>query len=110
VQLVQLQAKQKELTAAGIQVVGISYDSVDVLKEFADKRKVTFPLLSDPDSKTIKAYGLFDTAAKGKQEGIPYPGTFVVDRDGVIRAKLFHEGPLKRHTPEELIRAAKEVK
>jgi peroxiredoxin len=110
VQLVQLQAKQKELADAGIQVAGISYDSVDVLKEFADKRKVTFPLLSDPDSKTIKAYGLLDAAAKGKQEGIAYPGTMVVDRDGVVQAKLFHEGPFKRHTPEDLIRAAKDVK
>ena len=109
-QLVQLQAKQKELAAAGIQVVGISYDSVEVLKEFAEKRTITFPLLSDPESKTIKAYGLLDTAAKGKQEGIAYPGTMVVDRDGVIRAKLFHEGPFKRHTPEDLIKAAKDVK
>ena len=109
-QLVQLQAKQKELAAAGIQVVGISYDFVDVLKAFAEKRKITFPLLSDPDSKTIKAYGLLDAAAKGKQEGIAYPGTMVVDTDGVIRAKLFHEGPFKRHTPEDLIKAAKEVK
>jgi len=91
-------------------VVGISYDAVDVLKEFADKRKVTFPLLSDPGSKTIKAYQLLDAAAKGKVEGIPYPGTIVVDQAGVIRAKLFHEGPFKRHTTDDLIRAAKEVK
>jgi len=34
-QLVQLKKDQKKLTDAGIQVVGISYDSVDVLKEFA---------------------------------------------------------------------------
>ena len=91
-------------------MVGISYDSVDILKEFTDKKNVTFPLLSDPDSKTIKAYGLLDAAAKGKQEGIPYPGTFVVDQGGVIRAKLFHEGPVKRHMPDDLIKAAKDVK
>lgn len=91
-------------------MVGISYDPVDVLKEFAEKRKVTFPLLSDPDSKTIKAYGLLDAAAKGNAEGVPYPGTFVVDKGGVVRAKLFHEGPFKRHTPDDLIKAAKEVK
>jgi peroxiredoxin len=91
-------------------VVGISYDSVDVLKEFAEKHKITFPLLSNPDSTAIKAYGLLDKSAKGKQEGIPYPGTFVVDKDGVIRAKLFHEGPFQRHTPDDLLQAAKEVK
>ena len=31
-------------------------------------------------------------------------------RTGVIRAKLFHEGPFKCHTPEDLIKAAKEAK
>ena len=105
-----MQAKQKELAAAEIKVVGISYDSVDVLKAFAEKRKITFPLLSDPDSKTIKAYGLLDAAAKGKQEGIAYPGTMVVGTDGGTRAKLFHEGPFKPHTPGDLIKAAKDVK
>ena len=83
---------------------------MDVLKGFAEKKKVTFALLSDPDSQTIKAYGLLDPAAKGKQEGIPYPGTVVLDKYGVIRAKLFHEGPIKRHTADELIEAAKGVK
>jgi hypothetical protein len=34
----------------------------------------------------------------------------VLDKDGVIRAKLFHEGPFKRHTPDDLIEAAKGVK
>ena len=34
----------------------------------------------------------------------------LVDKEGVIRAKLFHEGPFKRHTPEGLVNAAKEAK
>jgi peroxiredoxin len=83
---------------------------VEVLARFADRRKITFPLLSDPDSKTITAYGLLNKEAKGKAAGIPYPGTMVLDRDGVIRAKLFLEGYKDRHTPEDLAAAAKEVK
>jgi peroxiredoxin len=68
---------------------------------------ITFPLLSDADSTVIKAYGLLNLEAKGKQAGIPYPGTFLIDAQGVIRAKLFHEGYSKRHSAEDLIKAAK---
>jgi peroxiredoxin len=80
------------------------------LTKFADKRQITFPLLSDPESKTIIDYGLLNKEAKGKIEGIPYPGTFLIDKDGVIRDKLFHEGYRKRHSTEELIKAAKAIK
>jgi hypothetical protein len=40
---------------------------------------------------------------------VPYPGTFILDRDGVIRAKLFLEGFRDRHTTDALIKAAKVV-
>jgi peroxiredoxin len=107
--LVQLQADLEKIKAAGIQVVGVSYDSVAVLKKFSYEHKISFPLLSDPGSKTIDAYHIRNEAAKGKAEGVPNPGTFIVDKSGVIRAKLFLEGYRTRHTTDELIRAAKAV-
>ncbi len=85
----------------------MSYDSVDVLAGFADKAKITFPLLSDPGSKTIIAYRLLNKDAKGKTEGIAYPGTIVIDGDCVIRAKLFVDGFRDRHSAKDLIKAAK---
>jgi peroxiredoxin len=109
-QLVQLQADLKALEDSGFSIVGISYDSVDVLHDFADKRKIAFPLLSDPGSKTIKAYGLLNKEAAGKAEGIPYPGTIVLDRDGMVRAKLFVEGFRERHTARDLIEAGKDIR
>ena len=81
-----------------------------VLKKFSDQAKITFPLLSDPESKTIDAYHIRNEAAKGKAEGVPNPGTFILDQEGVIRAKLFLEGYRDRHTTEALIKAAKAVK
>jgi peroxiredoxin len=81
-----------------------------VLKKFSDGAKITFPLLSDPESKTIDAYHIRNEAAKGRAEGVPNPGTFVVDREGVIRAKLFLEGYRDRHTTEALVEAAGAVK
>jgi peroxiredoxin len=67
-------------------------------------------LLSDPESKTIEAYHIRNKAAKGKAEGVPNPGTFILDREGVIRAKLFLEGYRDRHTTEALLDAAKAIK
>ncbi len=104
-----MQREIESIKKAGIQVVGISFDSVDVLKKFSDRMKITFPLLSDPESKTIENYHIRNTAAKGKAEGVPYPGTFIVDSKGVIRAKLFIENFRERHTVEALIDAAKGV-
>ena len=97
----------KSIDDAGIQVVGISYDQQAILKKFADKSKITFPLLSDPESKTIDAYHIRNAAAKGRAEGVPHPGTYIVDQDGVIRAKIFLEGYRDRHTTDALLKAAK---
>ena len=99
-----------------MKVVGVSYDSVEVLKGFADKQKITFPLLSDPESKTIIAYALKNKETAGKKigkielDGVPYPGTLLVDKDGVVRAKLFLDGYKDRHSVEELAKAAEGLK
>ena len=108
--MVQLQRDLKSIEDAGIQLVGISYDEPAALKRFADQMKISFPLLSDPGSKTIDAYHIRNQAARGKAVGVPNPGTFILDRQGVIRAKLFLEGYRERHTTEALIEAAKTIR
>ena len=108
--MVQLQQNLKEIEATGGQVVGVSYDSVEILKRFADKSTIAFPLLSDAGSKTIDAYGLRNKEAPERWSGIPHPGTFIVDTKGVIRAKLFLEGYKERHAPEALVQALKDAR
>lgn len=111
-----MQADLKKIEAAGVTVVGVSYDSVDVLKTFAENKKVTFPLLSDPDSKTIAAYALRNKETAGKSfgkvnlDGVPYPGTLLIGTDGVIKAKLFVDGYKERHSVDELVKAAEKLK
>jgi peroxiredoxin Q/BCP len=105
-----LQKDLKTLEGAGVAVVAVSYDPVEVLAKFAQKQKITFPLLSDPESKTIKEYGLLNQDAKGKTEGIPYPGTVLIDKDGVIRAKLFFDGYRERHSAADIVKAAEAIK
>ena len=108
--MVQLQRDLKAIEEAGVQVVGLSYDEPAVLKRFSDKAKIGFPMLSDPESKTIEAYHIRNVAAKGKAQGVPNPGTFILDQNGVIRAKLFLDGYRDRHTTDALIVAVKAVK
>ncbi len=62
-----------------------------MLKHFADRRKITFPLLSDPDSKIIREYGILnEEAQKGSfAYGVPYPGIYILDPSGIVKAKYF---------------------
>ena len=97
--LIQLQKSAGEFSAANTQLVGLSYDTTDVLKKFSENSKVTFPLLSDEGSKTIHAYGVHH------KKGYPYPGTFLIGKDRKIIAALFNEGYRDRHAAEDLLKA-----
>jgi peroxiredoxin Q/BCP len=55
------QDRISEFEAAGYQVIGISPDSPEQLKDFEDAQQLTFPLLSDPEFVAHKAYGAFGT-------------------------------------------------
>lgn len=96
------------ISATGIQVVAISYDSVEILEKFAEQEEIKFKLLSDEDSTAIKAFGILNEEVGGRQAGIPYPGTFLVGKDGKVKAYL--PGSTRvRHTTEALIEATKSL-
>jgi hypothetical protein len=90
-------------------VVTISYDSVDILADFAKRKNITFPMLSDPNSTVIRSFGVLNTAVPAGHvwAGVPYPGTFIVGRDGVVKSKYFEEKYQDRYTaPTILLREA----
>jgi hypothetical protein len=72
-----------------VKLAAISYDSEEILKYFAGRHNIDYPLLADPDSKTIKAYGVFNHEATGMQKGFARPGYFFIDPSGIIREKFF---------------------
>ena len=86
-------------------MAAISYDSVAVLKSFADRRGITFPLLSDADSKIIRDFGILNEQAQpgSTQYGIPYPGTYLVGRDGRVTAKYFEDDFTQRYTSGDIL-------
>lgn len=120
----ELQDQLETLKEQGLGVAAISYDSVEVLSDFAQRRGITFPLLADDDSSVITEFGILNTvAAEGLGEnaddpevqadvakyvstfgaremivGTPYPGTFMVDSDGKVTSRFFEEFYRERNT------------
>ncbi len=97
----ELQGRLDDIRRAGQSLVAVSYDPVPVLADFAARRGITFPLLSDPGSAVITEYGLLNTtvAPTNKlQYGIPFPGTFVLDRQGIVTARFFETAYQERDT------------
>ena len=101
----ELQSNVEKIRAQGLGLAAISYDSVAVLKSFADRRGITFTLLSDPDSKIIRDFGILNeqVQAGSTQYGIPYPGTYLVDATGHVTAKYFEDDITQRYTAGEIL-------
>jgi peroxiredoxin len=98
---VELQGRVDELKRQGLGVAAVSYDSVAVLSDFSNRRGITFPLLSDPGSITIKKYGILNTTVPetSKQTyGIPFPGTFMLSDRGIVTSRFFEQAYQERST------------
>ena len=126
----ELQDRIEELRAQGLGVAAISYDSPEVLAAFAERKGVTdVPLLSDDDSAAIRAFGIYNHVAEegvgpdrddpGVQAdvaqyvsvfganpmivGTPFPGTFIVDREGRVTSRFFEEFYRERNTAANIM-------
>ncbi len=96
----ELQRRYEEIRRQGLGLIAVSYDSPETLRQFADSRKIEFPLISDPGSLIIRRYGLLNETVdpKSRTYGIPHPGTFIVDRKGVVASRFFEDAYQERFT------------
>jgi peroxiredoxin Q/BCP len=79
------------LASAGYQVLGVSKDTGDALRQFADEQSLTFPLLSDPDLTVHEAYGTYgEKSMYGKTVTGVIRSTFVIDEDGMLEHALYN--------------------
>ena len=99
----QLQNAKQRFEDRGIKLAAISYDSPAILKDFAGRHKIEFPLLADPESKVIHSFDVLNADAKGKNKGMAHPGFFYIDGSGVIREKYFEAKYTDRFTPNNVI-------
>jgi peroxiredoxin len=127
---VELQGRVKELQDKGLGLATISYDSREVIAAFAKQHVITFPMLSDPGSETIKRYGILnpvvaeafgpnkdDPAVKAdvqryisvvnptpNMQGIAFPGTFMLDRQGRVTSRFFEDFYIERNTVSSVMK------
>jgi peroxiredoxin len=100
-QLAELQTRAADLAKNGIGLAAVSYDAVPILADFSKRRRITFPLLSDPGSATIKRYGILNTTVPETNQqsyGIPFPGTLMLNTQGVVTSRFFEQAYQERST------------
>ena len=86
-----------QLDKLGAAVVGVSKDSLESHCKFRDKYKLKFPLLSDPDGKTIEKYGAWgEKNMYGKKSMGIVRSTVIVDPQGKV-AKVFPKVKVDGH-------------
>lgn len=82
---------------AGAEVIGISSDSEESHKRFAEKHRLPFTLLSDRGAQVRKAYGVPPTMGL-----LPGRVTYVIDPKGVVRHVFDSQFNPKKHVAEAL--------
>ena len=125
-----------ELRQKGLGLAVISYDRPEATSAFSKARGITFPLLSDAGSATIKRYGILNPVPEwaigpdkddpevkaavqkyvsvvnpnASMVGIAFPGTFILDRQGRVKGLKVvstNSNLWAQETAARMIRAAK---
>jgi peroxiredoxin len=114
---------QREIAAAGYQVIGINADRPEEVLKSAEQRNYPFTIFSDSDLKAALAFGVAfklddDTAAKYKGYGIklmdsagepryslPVPAFYLIDTAGKVTFEHHDPDYTKRISKEDLLKA-----
>jgi len=128
-QLVDLQTGVEELRKRGLGVATISYDPPEILASFAKQRGISYPMLSDVGSATIKKFGLLNPVpewalgpdkddpavqaevrkyvsvrqATANMVGMAFPGNFILDPGGRVKSRSFEDFYIERNTVSSLL-------
>jgi peroxiredoxin len=126
---VELQTQVEELRKQGLGLATISYDPVETLAAFAAQQGITYAMLSDAGSATIKRFGILNpvpewalgpdkddpdvkaeiqkyasaVGANPRMVGIAFPGTFILDPQGRVKQRFFEDFYVERNTVANLL-------
>lgn len=96
-ELAALRDEFPEVSRDDVELLTVSVDSGYALRAWDDAEHFGFGLLSDfwPHGGVAKAYGVFD-----ENLGIATRGTFIIDKNGVVRWKVVNPVPQARDIAE----------
>lgn len=96
------------LNALGAEVLGISRDSPESHRKFAEKHNLKIKLLSDPDHKVMEAYGVWALKKMyGREAYGVVRSTFLIDPDGRI-AQVWRFVKVKGHV-DAVVKSLKDL-
>ncbi|GAA2253552.1 peroxiredoxin [Streptomyces amakusaensis] len=96
-ELCELRDELPKFVGEDAQLLAVSNDSIHTLRVFAEQEGLEYPLLSDfwPHGEVSRAYGVFD-----EEKGCAVRGTFVIDKEGVVRWSVVNGLPDARDLNE----------
>ena len=101
----ELQSHLEDFEKRGAVLVALSVDSVPDSQALAEREKLSFPLLSDPDRTVIKAFGLDDPGNE-----IAWPAVYVLARDGTVVWRAFLDSYKERPPVSDILAAVDRAK
>ena len=123
--LAEVQKAASRLNDMGYQIIGISPDKAEFLKESSEKQDLSYTLFSDSPMNASKAFGLAfkldkETAMRYKENGLdlakrsghdhymlPVPALYLVNPDGLITFQYVNPNYKTRIKADVLLSAAK---
>lgn len=91
-----------ELKEAGVEVVGISMDSVESHRKFADKHGLNFGLLADVEGRVVREWGaLVEKSVLGRKVALVRRMSYLIDPDGRV-ARVYAKVKPSEHAGEIL--------
>ena len=90
--------REEDFNALDATAVGISGKDVESKRKFSEHRRLTVPLLADPDHAVSKAYGVHGVLGVKRS-------TFIVDSDGRIAYEKVHTLGVTFETVDHLAKA-----
>jgi peroxiredoxin Q/BCP len=93
----------KDLQKSGAVVLGVSADGAESHRKFADKYKLPFPLLSDPDRKLMAAWGAYgEKMMYGKKTRGVIRSSVWIGPDGTVRKHWARVADAAKHPGQVL--------
>ena len=99
-QLVDINNRLADFEALGLSVISVSVDEVPLIKNFHDEQGIGYAMLADPNGDINEELGIRDAQypVGSAAFGVPRPILYVIDRNGVIRARYME--PTYRTRPD----------
>jgi peroxiredoxin len=102
---VKLNDLQDQFEAIGVGIVGMTYDTPEIIRAFDEKWDIDFPVLKDVDRQHVEAWGIRNQEyGPGTfAYGVPHPGVVLLSPEGEILAKWAEAGYRSRADWSEVL-------